>query len=70
MNMKKCGRRNVRKHRDIRGSDKYATLEISLKFDSLDNMIITSSEKKDNLVRSGKGLITFLGIKAKLMPKK
>ena len=39
-----------------------------MKFDSLYKMRITSSESKDNLVRSGKGLITSLGIKAKLRP--
>ena len=70
MNMKNCSRRNVRKHRDINGSYKYVTLDISLKFDSLDKMKITSSESKDNLGRSGKGLITSLGIKAKVRPHK
>ena len=28
MNMKNCGRSNVRKNRDIKGSDKYVTLDI------------------------------------------
>ena len=46
VNMKNCGRRNVRKHKEIKGSDKYATFEISLKFDSQDKMQITSSESK------------------------
>ena len=32
VNMKTCGRCNVRKHRQIKGSDKYVTLDISLKF--------------------------------------
>ena len=27
MNMKNCGRRNVRKHREIKVSDKYVTLD-------------------------------------------
>ena len=36
VNMKNCGHRNVRDHREIKGSDKYVTLEISLKFDSLE----------------------------------
>ena len=36
VNMKICGRRNVRKYRYIKGSEKYVTLDISLKFDSLD----------------------------------
>ena len=34
-NMKNCGRPNVRKHRYIKDSDKYNTLDISLKFGSL-----------------------------------
>ena len=51
VNINCFGRRNVRKHRDIKGSDKYATLEISLKFVSLDKMRITSLEKKYNLGR-------------------
>ena len=43
VNMKNCGCHNVRKHREIKGSDRYVTLDISLKFDSLDKMRITSS---------------------------
>ena len=70
VNMENCGCRNVRKHRYIKGSDKYVILEISLKFDSLDNMIITSSESKEKLEISGKELITSLGFKAKLGPYK
>ena len=41
-----------------------------MKFGSLDKMIITSSETKDNLVISGNILITSLGLKAKASPKK
>ena len=63
--MKNGGRRNVRKHRYIKGSDKYVTLNILLKFDSLDNMRITSSESKLKLGISGKDLITSLGLKDK-----
>ena len=58
------------KHIEIKGSDKYVTLDISLKFDSMDNMRITSSESKENLGILGKGLITFMDIKAKVRPKK
>ena len=80
MDMKCFGRRNVRKHKDIkdsdkyvtlkkqkeiRGSDKYVTLDISSKLDSLDKMKITSSESKVKLERSVKGLITYLGFKIK-----
>ena len=70
MNMKTFRRTHVRKHRDIKGSYKYVTSDISLKFDSLDKMRITSSYSKDNLGRSGKGLMTSLGLKAKSSPKK
>ena len=68
--MENCGHRNVRKHREIKGSDKYVTLDISLEFDSLDKMKITSSESKDNLVKSVKVFITYLGLKGKVRPHK
>ena len=70
VNMKFFDCQNVRKHRKIKGSDKYVTLITSLKFDSLEKMRITSSESKFKLGRSGKGLITSLGLKAKKRPKK
>ena len=38
VNMKNCGHHNVRKHRYIKGSDKYFTLNILVNFDSLDKM--------------------------------
>ena len=60
----------LRTHREIKGSDKYVTLDILLKFDSLDKIIIISSESKFNLVGSVKGLIASLGLKAKTRPKK
>ena len=44
VNMKHCGRHKVRKHKDIKGSNKCVTLNISDKFDSLNNMKTTSSE--------------------------
>ena len=69
MNKKNCGRQKVRKNTEIKGSDKYVTLEISSKFDSLDNMKTTSSESKGKLERSGKGLVTALGFKTKVRPK-
>ena len=60
VNIKNCGRRNVRKHKEIKGSDKCATLNIyeilniSEKFDDLDNMETTSSESKVKMEGSGK----------------
>ena len=50
---KNCGCRNVRKHIEIKNSDKYTTMEISLKFGSLYKTRITYSDPKDNLLISG-----------------
>ena len=44
VHIKNCCRRNVRKNKEIRGSDKIVTLDISAKFDSLNNMETTFSE--------------------------
>ena len=68
VNMRICGHRNVSKQKEIKGSDKYVTLDISLKYDKLDKMKITSSESKGKLKRSGKGLIIYLGFNAKVSP--
>ena len=68
--MKICGRRKVRKHKEIKGSDKIVTLNILAKFDSLNKMKTTSSESKGKLGRSGKGLVTALAFKTKLRLKK
>ena len=68
--MKNCGCRNVRKNKDIKGSDDFVTLDISSKFYKLDKMKITSSESKVQLERSGKGLITSLGFKTKVRSQK
>ena len=70
VNMKNCGCRNVSKHIEIKGSDTYITLYILLKFGSMYKTRISSSEPKNNLGRSGKGLITSLSLKAKTRPKK
>ena len=70
MNMKNCGRCKVRKHKDIRGSDKCVTLNISKKFDSINKIDKTSSESKIKLGRSGKGLVTALALNNKARSKK
>ena len=70
VNMKNCGRRKVRKHKDIKGSDKYVTLNISSNFDSLEKMKTTSSQSKGKPERSGKGLITSQGFKTKVRSQK
>ena len=70
MNMKNYGRCKVRKHKEIMDSDKIVTLDISAKFDSLNKMETTSSESKEKLERSGKGLVTALDFKTKArLPK-
>ena len=70
VNMKNCVRQNVRKHRDIKDSDKYTTLDISLKLGSLENIRIISLEPKDYLETPVKGLITIMGLKENVQPKK
>ena len=51
VNIKNGGRRKVRKHKEIKGSDKIVTLNVSGKFDSLNKMETTSSESKGKLGR-------------------
>ena len=70
VNMQICGRRKVRKHKEIKGSDKCVTLDISANFDSLNKMETTSSESKGKLGRSGKGLVTALALKIKVRSSK
>ena len=70
VNMKNWGRRKVRKHKEIKGSDKIVTLNISAKFDSLKKMETTSSESKGKLGRPGKGLVTALAFKTKVRSSK
>ena len=43
VNKENCGRLKVRKHKDINGSEKIITLNVSAKFDSLNKMKTTSS---------------------------
>ena len=59
----------VRKHNEIKGSDKCVTLNISKKFDSINKMETTSSESKEKLGRSGNGLVTALALKTKARSK-
>ena len=56
MSMKNSGRHNDKKHREIKGSDKYVTLDILLNFGSMENMIITSLDPKDNFGKIRKGV--------------
>ena len=55
LNMKNCGHRKVRKHEEIKGSDKIVTLNVSTNFDSLNKMETTSSESKGKLGEQERG---------------
>ena len=66
VNMENCGRQKVRKHKDIKDSDKIATLNVSSMFDSLNKMETTSSKSKRKLGRPGKGLVTALALTTKV----
>ena len=76
VNMRNCGQSNVRKHKEIKDSDKcvtlnmYEILNISEKFDDLDKMETTSSESKVKMEGSGKWLVTALALKTKAKSKK
>ena len=65
VDMKNCGRCKVMKHKEIKGSDKIVTLNVSANFDSLNRMETTSSFSKGKLVRSEKGLVTALTFNTK-----
>ena len=56
VNMKNCGRRNISKHREIKGSYKYAALDVSIKTDSLENIKMASSESKETIGKIRKGV--------------
>ena len=56
VNMKNCGRRKVRKHREINGGEKFVTLNISEKFDSLNKMETTSFRVKRKIGDISKGV--------------
>ena len=70
VNMKNCVCYKVSKHKEIKVSDKIVTLESSSKIDSLNKMKTTSSESKEKLERSGKGLVTALDLKTKVRFRK
>ena len=70
VNMRNFVRRKFRKHKEIKGSDKIVTLNVSEKFDSLNKMKTTSSESKGKLGRSEKGLVTALAFKTKVRSQK
>ena len=67
---KNCGCCNVRKHRDIKDSDKYVTLDISLKFGNMEKMKITSPESKEKSVKIRKGVDYLSGFQDQIKATK
>ena len=73
--MRNVGKRNFRKHREIKDSDEnvtliayenmYEILKISEKFGILDMMETTSSGSKEKMEGSGKRLVTALTLRTK-----
>ena len=76
VNLKNWGSRKVRKHKEIKGSENFVTLDIyellniPEKFDNMNKMETTYSESKVELERSGRGLVTALFLKTKARSKK
>ena len=70
VNMKNCCCHNVMKHRETNYGNRYITLDIYLNFGSLDKIRIKYSEPKDHFGRSGKELITAMGLKNSIRLKK
>ena len=75
VNMRNYGKRNFRKHREIKDGDErvtlkayenmYEILKFSENFDNLDKMETTSSESKVKMDGSVKWLVTALALKTK-----
>ena len=70
VNMTSCGRRSVRKYREINNGEKYIILDISSKLDLLDKRLVTSSKSKDYMIRPGNGLTTSMDLRTKTSNKK
>ena len=55
VNMKICGRRKASKHKEINGSVKIVTLNVSAKFESLNKMKPHLQSQKENLEDQERG---------------
>ena len=70
MNITSCGRRNVKKHRDIKNGEKYIILDVSSRLYFLDKREVTSSYSKDCMGIPGKGMTTYMDLRNKRQNKK
>ena len=59
-----------RKRREIKNGDQYISSAISLDLDCLENSEFTSSESRDYIGISGKGMTTYMTIRTKITNKK
>ena len=60
VNTRSFGHCNIKKHKEIRNSEQYITLNISLKLDFLDNTEVTYPGSRDYIGTSGKRMNTSM----------
>ena len=60
LSMRSCGRRNVRKHKEINNGEQYIALDIFLQLDFLENREVTYSGSWYYVGISGMGINNFL----------
>ena len=65
VNMTSCGRRNIRKHREINNSKRYIILDISSKIGCMEKSKFTSSQSRDYMGIPGKGMTTYMDLRTK-----
>ena len=68
--MTSCQRRNVKKHREIKNGEQCIALDISLEIYCLEKREVNSSESREYMVISGKGLTTSMILRTKSKNKK
>ena len=67
VNMKSCGRHNVRKHREIDNGEQNITLELFWVLDCLEKREVTHSGSRDYVRGLDKGLTNSLTLRIKRM---
>ena len=70
LSITRCGRRNIKKHKEINNDKKSVILDISYNLDCLDKGKSTFLESNDYIVIPGKGLTNSINLKNKRSNKK
>ena len=70
LSITRCGRRNIKTHKEINNDKKSVILDISYNLDCLDKGKSTFLESNDYIVIPGKGLTTSINLKNKSSNKK